>query len=115
MSTSFKKRLSQLYNEVNQEIYSIGVSKQKIDMLDNRIVIFAQTKRSPLLSVLSGRFTELTASVDAALAVEYKHRLKEKFENQFGMNVITIFKDYDPASQHACTVIYLEEHLNIQY
>lgn len=113
MSSSFKKQLSQLYNEVNQEIYSTGVNKQKIDILDNRIVIFAQTKRSPLISVLSGRYSELTASVDAALAMEYKYRLKEKFEERFGKKIVTIFKDYDAISEHACTVIYLEQPLAI--
>ncbi|MGM0877732.1 MAG: hypothetical protein ACQEWV_24080 [Bacillota bacterium] len=63
MNSSYKKQLSQLYNEVNQEIYSTGVSKQKIDIQDDRIVIFAQTKRSPLISVLSERYPELTLSV----------------------------------------------------
>ncbi|MEW9673129.1 Na-translocating system protein MpsC family protein [Ammoniphilus sp. 3BR4] len=113
MNASFKKQLSQLYNEVNQEIYSAGVSKQKNDIADNRIVIFAQTKRSPLISVLSGRYPELTLSVDGALAMEYKRRLKEKFENQFGLKVTTIFKDYDPESQHACTVVYLEQPFEV--
>ncbi|WP_078412123.1 Na-translocating system protein MpsC family protein [Priestia abyssalis] len=113
MNSSFKKQLSQLYNEVNQEIYSAGVSKQKIDIVDNRIVIFAQTKRSPLISVLSERYPELTLSVDGALAVEYKRRLKEKLEKQFGVKVTTIFKDYDPASEHACTVVYLEQSLSM--
>lgn len=113
MSSSFKKQMSQLYNEVNQEIYSTGVNKQKIDILDNRIVIFAQTKRSPLISVLSERYPELTLSVDGALAVEYKRRLKEKFQEQFGMKVTTIIKDYDSASEHACTVIYLEQPLGM--
>lgn len=111
MNASFKKQLSQLYNEVNQEIYSTGVSKQKIDVVDNRIVIFAQTKRSPLISVLGERYPELTLSVDGALAMEYKRRLKEKFEKQFQLTVTTIFKDYDSASEHACTVIYLDKSL----
>lgn len=109
MDSSFKKQLSQLYNEVNQEIYSVGVSKQKIDIQDNRIVIFAQTKRSPLISVLSDRYSELTVSVDGALAREYKRRLQEKFEKQFGMKILTIFKDYDSIIEHACTVIYLAD------
>ncbi|RPK01522.1 hypothetical protein FH5_02363 [Priestia endophytica] len=45
--------------------------------------------------------------------MEYKLRLKEKFEKKFGMKVNTIFKDYDSTSEHACTVIYLEQSLNI--
>lgn len=108
MNQSLKKQLSQLYNEVNQEIYSTGVSKQKIDIQDDRIVIYAQTKRSPLISVLSERYPELTLSVDGALASEYKRRLKESFEKQFGLKVSNIFKDYDPISEHACTVIYID-------
>ncbi|MCY8939839.1 Na-translocating system protein MpsC family protein [Peribacillus frigoritolerans] len=113
MNSSFKKQLSQLYNDINQEIYSAGVSKQTIDIQDNRIVIFAQTKRSPLISVLSERYSELTLSVDGALAMEYKLRLKENIEKRFGVKVNTIFKDYDSTSDHACTVIYLEQSLGI--
>lgn len=113
VNSSFKRQLSQLYNDLNQEIYSTGVSQQKVDIHDNCIVIFAQTKRSPLISVLSKRYPELTISVDGALAMEYKLRLKEKFEKKFGMKVNTIFKDYDSTSEHACTVIYLEQSLNI--
>lgn len=112
MNASFKKQLSQLYNEVNQEIYSTGVSKQKIDIAENRIVIFAETKRSPLISVLGKRYPELTLSVDGALAMEYKRRLKEHVEEQFGLTVTAIFKDYDASSQHACTVIYVQEPLD---
>lgn len=111
MNISFKKQLSQLYNEVNQEIYSAGVSKQKIDIQENRIVIFAQTKRSPLISVLSKNYPEMALSVDGALASEYKRRLKKSVEKQFGVNIASIFKDYDPISEHACTVIYLETPL----
>lgn len=107
VNSSFKRKLSQLYNGVNQEIYSAGVNKQKIDILDNCIIIFVQTKRSPLISVLSERYPELTLSVDWDLAIEYKRRLRENFEKQFGMSLITIFKDYDSASEHACTVIHL--------
>lgn len=113
MNSSFKKQLSQLYNEVNRDIYSIGVNKQKIDIQDNRIVIFAQTKRSPLISVLGERYPELALSVDGALAAEYKRRLKDQFEKLFGMKIITIIKDYDAASEHACTVIYLEQSLSM--
>ncbi|MCD1163392.1 Na-translocating system protein MpsC family protein [Peribacillus frigoritolerans] len=113
MNSSFKKQLSQLYNDINQEIYSAGVSKQTIDIQDNRIVIFAQTKRSSLISVLSERYSELTLSVDGALVMEYKLRLKENIEKRFGVKVNTIFKDYDSTSEHACTVIYLEQSLGI--
>ncbi|GAA3324770.1 hypothetical protein GCM10020331_053950 [Ectobacillus funiculus] len=63
--------------------------------------------------MLSERYPELTLSVDGALAMEYKRRLKEKFEDQFGIKVTTIIKDYDSASEHACTVIYLEQSLGI--
>ncbi|MEM1502517.1 Na-translocating system protein MpsC family protein [Domibacillus sp. 8LH] len=115
MNASFKKQLSQLYNEVNQEIYSTGVSKQKIDVVENRIVIFAQTKRSPLISALGRRYPELTLSVDGALAMEYKHSLKERIEEQFGLTVTAIFKDYDAVSQHACTVIYVKEPLDTSH
>jgi uncharacterized protein YbcI len=112
MNPNFKKQLAQLYNEINQEIYSSGVQKQKIDIVDNKIIIFAQAKRAPLLSVLSERFNELTLTVDAALSIEFKRKLKEKFETLFHLKVISIFKDYDPFTQTSCTIIYLDQTID---
>ena len=43
MTPNLKKQLAQIYSEVNQAIYISGVHQQKIEILENKILIYAQT------------------------------------------------------------------------
>jgi uncharacterized protein YbcI len=109
--SNLKKDIAQLYNKVNQEIYGVGVKKQRIDISHNKLIIFAQHKRVPALQTLSKNHMELTSSVDAALIAEYKAKFKEQIEQIFRLRVITILKDYDPITENACTIVYLKDAL----
>lgn len=109
---ALKKSLAQLYNRVNQEIYGVGVKKQRIECLDDRVMIFAQHKRVQALQMLSRNFQTLTISVDSALIVEFKSLLKGYIEDALHIKVKTILKDYDPVTEEACTIIYFEDLLN---
>ncbi|TLS38933.1 Na-translocating system protein MpsC family protein [Pseudalkalibacillus caeni] len=106
---TLKKNLAQLYNRVNQEIYGVGVKKQRIEFIENKALIFAQHKRVQALQMLSHHFHSLTISVDSALIVEFKSMLKEQIEETLQLNVKTILKDYDPITEDACTIIYFED------
>lgn len=104
----FKRRVTQLYNSINQEMYGVGVRKQQIDVMEDKIVIYGEHKRVQGLTILKGRFDDLTIHVDAALIREFKTRLKEQIEKNFGLKVLTILKDYDPETELAVTVVYLD-------
>ncbi|WP_245838770.1 Na-translocating system protein MpsC family protein [Marininema halotolerans] len=106
-----KKELAQLNNQVSQEMYGIGVKKQKVEIMGDKIVIFTEQKRIPALAILDGKYDELTLSVDAALVREFKERLKSHVEMQFGLTVRSILKDYDPETEVACIVILLDRPL----
>jgi uncharacterized protein YbcI len=108
---SLKKDIAQLYNKVNQEIYGVGVKKQRIEISQNKLMIFAQHKRVPALKTLSKNYAELTVTIDAALIKEYKARFKEQIEMIFGLRVLTILKDYDPITENACTIVYFDQVL----
>ncbi len=116
ISTNFhqalKKSLAQLYNRVNQDIYGVGVKKQRIECIEDRVMIFAQHKRVQALQMLSRNYQTLTIAVDSALIVEFKSLLKGQIEMTLGLKVKTILKDYDPVTEEACTIIYFEELLN---
>jgi uncharacterized protein YbcI len=111
VTNSLKKDIAQLYNEINQEIFGLGVRKQRIEIIDNKIIIFGQHKRVPALAILEKRYHELILSVDAALVSEYKQRLREQIERMLHIKVVTILKDYDSGTEQACTVVYLEKSL----
>ncbi len=108
---TFKKDLAFLYNRVNQEIYGVGVKKQRIETFDDRVIIFAQHKRVQALRMLSKNFQHLTISVDSALIVEFKSLFKGQIESTLGLKVKTILKDYDPFTEEACTIIYFAEYM----
>lgn len=109
--SNLKKDIAQLYNKINQEIYGVGVKKQRIEISHNKLLIFAQHKRVQALQTLSNKHLELTASVDAALIAEYKAKFKEQIELIFRLRVITILKDYDPITENACTIVYFKDAL----
>lgn len=106
---SLRKDIALLYNRVNQEIYGVGVKKQRIETFDDRVIIFAQHKRVQALQMLSKNFHHLTISVDSALIVEFKSLFKGQIEETLKLKVKTILKDYDPVSEEACTVIYFKD------
>ncbi|MGA9174575.1 MAG: Na-translocating system protein MpsC family protein [Thermoactinomyces sp.] len=101
--------MAQVYNKISQEMYGVGVKKQKIEIIDDKIVIFSENKRIPALSVLRDKYSELTLSADAALIREYKIRLKEQLEKLLNLKVATILKDYCPETEAACVVVYLKQ------
>ncbi|MED3949462.1 MULTISPECIES: Na-translocating system protein MpsC family protein [Priestia] len=100
-----KKKIATLYTQISQEIFNVGVNTQKIDIMDNKILILAQSKRMPALDALSEEYKELVMSLDAALSTKYKKMLKQKVELLFDIQVTSLFRDYDPATENSCTVI----------
>jgi Fe-S cluster biosynthesis and repair protein YggX len=79
---SLKRQVAQVYNKISQEMYGVGVKKQKIEIIDDKIVIFIR---------------------------EYKIRLKEQLEKLLNLKVATILKDYCPETEAACVVVYLKQ------
>ncbi|RAL22700.1 Na-translocating system protein MpsC family protein [Thermoflavimicrobium daqui] len=113
-NNTFKRKLAQFCNEISQEMYGLGVKKQRIEIYDDKIIIFGQHKRVPALSALTGKYLDLTLTVDAALIREYKVRLKDYIEKELQIEVVTILKDYDPITENAFIAIYLKKPLTIQ-
>lgn len=103
-----KKTIAQVYNRINQEFYGTGVVSQRISVLSDRIIIFAQHKRIAAFTALSKNFKELTTYADAALIFEFKAKLKLEIEAVTGHPVISVLKDYDTVTEHACCVIIFD-------
>lgn len=111
-AVTLKKQLARLYNKVYQEMFGLGVRSQRVELYKDKIIIFGQHKRVPALEILGERFHELLHAVDAALVTEFKMRFKEEVEQLLEVNVLAVLKDYDPKTEVACTVIYLEDSSN---
>ncbi|RSL32392.1 DUF2294 family protein [Salibacterium salarium] len=105
---SLRQTMAQIYNKVNQEMYGIGVRQQKVERMDDKIIIFGKHQRVPALSVIEEKYPQLTLSVDTTLITEFKERLQEEVYNQLDLEVATILKDFDPKTEEAVAVIYLK-------
>ncbi|MGP7818784.1 Na-translocating system protein MpsC family protein [Niallia sp. 01092] len=108
MDYSFKKKLATLFNDTNKEIFHVGVHEQKINIIDNKILILAKTQRVPALDALGDEHSELVLALDSALSSRYKKLLKANFEAMFDLKISSLFRDYDPNKGISCTVICIE-------
>lgn len=98
-----------IYNQINQEIYDVGISRHKIEFSENRLMIFAIHKRIAALKVMRESFPELASYANTAIFTEFKKKLKAALEEITNLPIITILMDYDASTQHSCTVIYFEK------
>ncbi|AJY74396.1 Na-translocating system protein MpsC family protein [Paenibacillus beijingensis] len=111
MDQSFKKKLSILYNEINKEMFNVGVQSQKIYTIENQALIYAKINRLPVFNMLGEERKELLLSLESAVASSFKNLLKERIEATFNMPVTAVFKDYDPGTGYICTVISFDKTL----
>ncbi|WP_407270878.1 DUF2294 domain-containing protein [Radiobacillus sp. PE A8.2] len=108
---TLKQDIIRVYNSINQEIFSIGISSHRIEILGDKVLIFVTHKRIPALKALDNDHRELTRSVDRYLMDITNAKLADELSTLIGIPVETILKDYDPYSQKAVTVIYFKEPL----
>ncbi|MFZ5872191.1 MAG: DUF2294 domain-containing protein, partial [Actinomycetota bacterium] len=88
-----KQDILRIYNAVNQGIAGAGVSRQRVDLLGDRILIIAQHQRIKVLGTLEGRYPELTRTVDVAVLDEGKRRLAAQLRQALGLPVLAVLKD----------------------
>lgn len=106
-----KQAVIRIYNQIIQDIYGKGVSKHKIEISENRLMIFAIHKRITALKVMRENFPELVSYTNTAIFTEFKARLKQEIETLTGLTSITILMDYDATTEHACSIIYFDKNL----
>ena len=108
-----KQEILRIYNAVNQQISGVGVSRQRVDLLDDRILIVAEHQRVRALASLDDSQRDVTRAVDVALVDESKRRLAVELRDVLGLAVRVILKDYDPVTQLAATVMILDGPLPV--
>lgn len=106
-----KQEIIKVYNSINQQIFGIGIKSQKIDVVGDKVYIFATHKRIPALKILDDDFRSLTASVDMLVMEANKKRLKEQLEQTLGLEVVSVLKDYDPKTEISGTIIIFKDEL----
>ncbi|MFT8872195.1 MAG: Na-translocating system protein MpsC family protein [Sporolactobacillus sp.] len=100
------------YNLVNQMVFKVGVTEQKVSVFEDKIIIVAKHKRIPVLEILDEADKNLSGTVDRLLIERSKQLLAERIEQSFGIGVKLILKDYDPLKEVSGTLIFLDRELN---
>lgn len=101
----FKQQIQAINNKINIELFQVGLLWQKVEVLDNAILLITRNKRVPALKALDAIDRHTTRLMDLALLDEYKKRFKNALLQELGLNFITIFKDYDPETEISVTLI----------
>ena len=102
-----KQEVMRVNNNVNITMFGTGLRKQRVLVMEDKIVISADHKRIPALAALDGKDRMTTRFVDVAILDEYKRRLKKELIEQIQLPVKSVLKDYDPEHELAVTVIVL--------
>lgn len=108
-SNEFKKKLCHLYNEVSKELFGFGTTLLKASAENRIVTLHARHRRSPRSDALEGEVPALKYEVDFYMSSIYKKRLRERLEQEMGLQIEVILRDYDPKTQWAITNIILQD------
>ena len=106
-----KQEIIRVNNNVNITMFGTGLRKQRVTIVEDKIIISADHKRIPALAALDGRDRMTTRVIDVAILDEYKRRLKQEIMAQLGLQVKSVLKDYDPEHELAVTIVVLNENI----
>ncbi|RYL90329.1 DUF2294 family protein [Sporolactobacillus sp. THM7-4] len=108
----FKQEIMKEYNSVNQMIFKVGVTEQKVSVFEDKIIIIAKHKRIPVLEIIDEANDILSEIIDRMLIEKSKEVLALNLMQRFGIRIKLILKDYDPLTEISGTLIILDEKLN---
>ncbi|WP_438431513.1 Na-translocating system protein MpsC family protein [Gorillibacterium sp. sgz500922] len=106
-----KQEILRIYNAINQKIFSAGVKQQRVDFLDNKILIMSRNSRVPILKLLDGDHPNDTRRIDQLLSQVFKREIRQALEQRFQLNIVAILKDYDAETEFSGTVVVLERDI----
>lgn len=107
----FKQEILRIYNAINKQIFNVGVRQQNVDFVGNKIIIISLNSRVPILKLLDEDYSDSTRHLDYLLSQVFKKQIKAALEQQFQLNIVAVFKDYDVMTEYSGTVIYLDRDI----
>lgn len=106
-----KQHLAKDYNRVNMCIFAGGVISVKIDIIQDKILILANHKRIAALEYLSKENSIVSDLADNYLVKSFKKEFNKILVNDYGFDILSLFKDYDAQSELSLTTIYLKDSI----
>lgn len=112
-SNETRKKLSAIYNEIAKELFGFGTTLLRVTIENQMITFQAKHRRSPRSQALEGEAPALKLEVDFRMSLLYKKKLRERLEEEIGLPLEAVLRDYDAPTQWAITnVILAESELN---
>lgn len=103
-----KQNILRIYNAINMQMFHIGVQRQSVDFIGNKIIVVSINSRVPALKLLEPEHPETVQQVDYLLSCRFKKRIRAELEAQLGFRIVTVFKDYDAETEFSGTTILLD-------
>ncbi|QHZ54436.1 DUF2294 domain-containing protein [Brevibacillus sp. NSP2.1] len=98
-----RKKLSAIYNEIAKELFGFGTTLLRVTIENQLITFHAKHRRSPRSAALEGEAPALKLEVDFRMSLLYKRKLKERLEEEMGLKLEAVLRDYDAPTQWAIT------------
>lgn len=108
----FKQEIIKDYNDINLRMFDIGVKRQKVDIVGEKVLILAIHKRISSLKFLDETHRFVTRMTDISIIDSFKTELKKVLEEKYGMKVHSILKDYDPETECSGTIIIFDQNVS---
>ncbi|WP_191564936.1 Na-translocating system protein MpsC family protein [Janibacter melonis] len=103
----WKQEILRVYNQVNKEVAGLGVTRQRVHVEDDHLLVVATHHRLPALATITAADPSLGRRADVAVIDAGKALLRARLVDELGIGVLSVLKDYDPVAEVAATVVLL--------
>ena len=104
----FKQEMLKINNSINMEVFNQGLHQQRLEVVDDKVIIIARNNRVKVLSVFDKCDPAMARMADLALLNEFKQRFVKTVEAYFGVPILSFMKDYDPKLEMSVSVTFYE-------
>ena len=105
----FKQAVLRINNKVNMVIFGQGLLEQRVEVLQDKVLIVAKNRRVRVLSWVDNIDRETTEMMDRALINQHKRLFIEMMRDEMGVTVLSHLKDYDPKLEISISVSFFEK------
>ena len=111
----FKQQILQVYNAVHQSLFGLGLRRQSVELISNKVIIVDVNPRAPVLKTLADDRPDLVSITDEILLEAYKRQFSQELRDRLQLNIVAILKDYDAATEYSGTIILLDRDVSCYY
>lgn len=105
----FKQAVLRINNKVNMVIFGQGLLEQRIEVIQDKVLIVAKNRRVRVLGWVDNIDRETTEMMDRALINQHKRLFIEMMRDEMGVTVLSHLKDYDPKLETSISVSFFEK------